>query len=396
MKGKHVHMIRLTIMVFVIFFILSSCKTFIEKVADKTTGEDIIRVKLTNVDNVIKVPNSRDLVIIDVSSDEKIKLPWLMKYIRLESRNGKILVNTKSYGKSLKIYSKRNRIIKINKRKYFGIIHIRSFENEFEVINEVPMETYLLSVVPSEVPLSFHSEALKAQTIVARTYAYLFLNKYSEIREFDVDDTTGYQVYNGFDLRIGKKYIRKLEKAVRNTTGVIVTFKEEPITAYFHSNSGGKIRSGKEYFGVNSDLPYLISKEDPYSLNYPGAKWEYMLPKSNFLNLFDVSSDLSNDVFKYDKNGFVTEMVLIDTLYSSKEIRKTVGYSKIKSERFVVKIEPMKKQIYFNGIGYGHGVGMSQWGAQGMAEQGYDHKEIVEFYYPNTQLVRMIDVNKRL
>jgi stage II sporulation protein D len=252
------------------------------------------------------------------------------------------------------------------------------------------METYLMSVILSEVPISFNIEAIKAQTIVARTYAQLFVNKYSKLRDFDVDNTTNYQAYNGFNINLGYKYIKKLEKAIKETNGLIIVYEDKPIIAYFHANSGGKVRSGKDYFGNHSDKPYLISHEDPYSINYPGSKWEYKMNIDYFKKTFDLTSDPFFNNFKYDNDGFVEEFKINKKSFFPKEIRRTIGYKKIKSERFKVFFNQDGKSILFSGIGYGHGVGLSQWGAHGMAEEGYNCMEIINFYYPNTKIKNII------
>jgi stage II sporulation protein D len=241
-------------------------------------------------------------------------------------------------------------------------------------------------VVPSEVPASFDLEALKAQVVVARTYAYLFMKKYYRSREFDVDDTTRYQVYQGFNIDLNDALILKLKKAIDDTTNLIVSYHNEPILAYFHSNSGGKTISGSEYFGDNSNMPYLVSVDDPYSLNYPGSSWNYETLYSDFKNKLDIKTNIKNEEITTDDSGYLNKITLQDRNILPREIRRIFGYSQVRSERFKIKINPDEDRVIFNGIGFGHGVGMSQWGAEGMAEKGFDFKEIILFYYPTTEL----------
>jgi stage II sporulation protein D len=284
------------------------------------------------------------------------------------------------------IYSKKDRLIKINNKNFFGMIKIVQNNNRLEIINYVPLETYLLSVLVSEMPVSFDIEAIKAQIIVARTYAARFMEKYKERREYDVDNTVSYQVYNGYQPEMKLKYVQKIKDAVTETNGLIVTYEQKPIIAYFHANSGGKTRSGRDYFGINSDFPYLVDKEDPYSVEFPGGKWEYQVTADELKQQFDMTTDLNLEQFITNGDGFVQELKVGQISYYPREIRRTLGYSKLKSERFKVDIDMDQKNVIFHGIGYGHGVGMSQWGAQGMALAGYNFIDIISFYYPNTQL----------
>ena len=383
---------KITILIIPLLIFAISCKTQMERIAVKTNESRQIRVKLI-VEDEINIPLRHDIVIQNAITGEKIKLT--KKDINIHFKNNQIVVNDKLLEYPVIIYSKNERLIRLNDKKYFGVLKIIPNTCELKVINYIPIETYLISVVPSEVPVSFFNiEAIKAQVVVARTYAYLFMKKYAVKREFDVDDTTRYQVYKGYNICLKFNHIKKLEKAINETKGTIIIYNNQPILAYFHSNSGGKTRSGKDYYGAHSDLPYLVSKDDPYSLDYPGSKWEYNMPIDNFLQPFDLTTDLTDDSFVYNKDGFVEKINVSDNSFFPKEIRKKIGYSLIKSERFKIKLSPEDNIIFFNGIGYGHGVGMSQWGAQGMAESGYDFKKIIAFYYPHTEIIGFSNENR--
>jgi|GEM_PF-1229301 len=382
-------MIKNRIIIMLIMLSVFSCKTMIEKIADETNESKIIRVKILN-DKDVKVFLTKDIIIEDDLTKQIISFPNKVKTLIISQENSDTLLNGKKMMNPIVIKSLDNKMVRINNVKYFGSIKINPDEDFFEIINIIPMETYLMSVILSEIPISFNIEAVKAQTIVARTYAQLFVNKYSDRRDFDVDNTTNYQAYKGFNICLGYSYIKKLEQAVKETNGLIIVYDDKPIIAYFHANSGGKIRSGGEYFGKHSDLPYLISQDDPYSVNYPGSKWEYKINLDIFKEAFDLTSDPQFDDFIYNKDGFIEEIDINDKIFYPKEIRKTIGYTKLKSERFKVFFNQDGKSLLFTGIGYGHGVGMSQWGAQGMAEEGFNYKDIIKFYYPNTEIKNIL------
>ena len=369
-----------------IFITLISCKTMIEKIAEDTNKFDnIIRVKLI-FDTEIKIKITKDIIIQNDNTNENIPLDKNTNQIKIKIENDKVFLNNNPMDFPIKIFSIKDKLIKINNKNFLGTIKIIPYENGFDVINLIPLETYLMSVVMSEVPLSFNIEAIKAQAIVARTYALLFMDKYTKIRDYDVDNTTRFQVYKGYSSFIQYQYIKKLEQAIKETNGLIIAYNDKPILAYFHSNSGGKLNSGLEYFGKHSDLPYLVSKDDPYSLNYPGSKWEYKIKIDDFKKAFNITSDLTFDSIIYNSEGFVDKIQTQNGFLYPKNIRKNINQVKIKSEKFKIFFNQDGKYLLLSGIGYGHGVGMSQWGAHGMAEKGFNYRQIIDFYYPDTRI----------
>ncbi len=412
-----------------------SCKTMFETIAGDTGRSPNIRVNLLLDGDVYKIKLNRYIRVENDSNGDRLNFDKHAGEIVLKKENNTVFLNNARLEYPLKIYSIDNRLISVNDKKYFGIIKVIPESGDIRLINFVPTETYLMSVLLSEMPLSFNLEALKAQVVVARTYAVMFMNRYAEKRDFDVDNTTNYQVYKGYNFPLDYCYIKKIERAVKETEGEIVTYDDKPILAYFHANSGGKLTSGKDYFGENSDFPYLVNKDDPYSLNYPGSTWEYKTSLDDFLKLFgcryrgedntDDADDLidplffddttgglrvildrlygmefdrdyaafSKDNLEYSDNGFIKSIRIKDKIYGTKEIRKTAGYSVLKSIKFKINIDGRDGTIVFNGVGYGHGVGMSQWGAEGMAEKGFKFDEIINFYYPNTKIEKIENEN---
>ncbi|MBN2545451.1 MAG: SpoIID/LytB domain-containing protein [Spirochaetes bacterium] len=374
------------ILLLLIIFNIFSCKTFFEKAAVDTNKSAEIRVKLTNLNEKIEITLKKHIKLINLTNNEEIQS---IKKIIIEknNENNKISINNAVLNDPFIIYSEKDRLIFINDKSYFGKIKIIPGKETFDIINIVPMETYLISVLPAEMPLSFNEEALKAQVIVARTYAYQHIARYKNRREFDVDDTVRYQVYSGYNFNFNLDLQIKLYNAVKSTKDLIVVYNDKPILSYFHANSGGYIRSGLDYFGNNSNFPYLPDHYDPFSLFYPGSDWEYTLKINDFLTLFNCNdSTITNESMILNETGFIESIKLNNKNFSSKTIRQTAGIKNIKSERFSADIDLISQEITFKGIGYGHGVGLSQWGAQGMAESGFNYKEIINFYYPNTQI----------
>ncbi|OHD27811.1 MAG: hypothetical protein A2086_16400 [Spirochaetes bacterium GWD1_27_9] len=372
-------------LIFILFIFLFSCKSYIEKISEETANSSEIRVKL-KLGNQIEIPLLSHIVVEDDLT--KRRFFFTKKTIKIAVKDDFTKLNDKNITNPIKIYSLQKKTIIINDRSYLGVIKIFPLKDGFEVINYIPIETYLLSVLPSEVPIKFPIEALKAQVVIARTYSLYFINKYRDKRNFDVDNTVSYQVYNGFNLDLKNDDLSKIKKAVKETFGEIITYENKPIIAYFHSNSGGKTRSGKEYFGQSSNFAYLTSKEDPFSIGKPNDKWNCEVLIKDIKKSLDLTNDILESFFTYNEDGFVDKLNYSNKTLSSKEIRKKIGYFVVKSERFKIKIE--KNKIKFEGIGFGHGVGLSQWGAESMAEQGYKYKEIIQFYYPSTNISKLL------
>lgn len=365
--------------------LLISCKTTDNRETKREDKGNIIRVKikLNKNENAIIV-NNKNIVIKNLNDNKIIKINE--PKIVINSKNSNLTINNITIDSPIIVYSKDNEMIEVNSRFYYGSFKVLTNKNDFDIINYIPIETYLLSVLPSEMPTSFEIEALKSQAVVARTYAYYFMDKFGKTREFDVDNTTSYQVYNGFNPNMKKEESNKIALAVNGTKNLIVVYNDIPIIAYFHSNSGGKTINSKEYFG-GSEFPYLISKTDPYSLGLKSSVWELTMSNSEFAKIFKYDGVISNRDIVYNNDSFVDKMTIGSKQLNTKEIRRNVGYSIMKSERFVAELN--NDNIIFRGIGYGHGVGMSQWGANNMAKEGHNFKEIIEFYYPSTKIKKM-------
>lgn len=373
--------VRLPLLLLImLIFSLTSCKSYIERVASETGNSYELRVKL-QLGNEVTVRLDEHIAVQDFITGEHYSFSPETNSLIIKSDEGVTTINGKVFQAPLKIYSRKERLIKVGQKEYFGFIKIYPDTLNLEVINYIPIETYLISVLPSEVPLYFNYEALKAQAVVARTYSYYFMERYGAVRNYDVDNTTSYQVYNGFSLFVKNRDIKKVIDAIKETESRIITYENSPIIAYFHANSGGLTRSGLDYFGPSSDFPYLTAKTDPYSTGYRGSSWDYTIERDLLFNKLGI--EVINDVVT-DENGFVKSIFSGEREIDARTMRRRIGYALIKSERFIFSDDG--NYIRFEGIGYGHGVGMSQWGAQGMADGGYSYEEIINFYYPGTAI----------
>jgi stage II sporulation protein D len=261
-----------------------------------------------------------------------------------------------------------------------GQIEVRVNGNGLIAINVLPLEDYLAAVLGSEMPASFPLEARKAQAVAARTYA---VRRKIEAwgKPFHLGATVLHQVYGG-----AKAEDARTREAVRATRGEVLTWKMEPIEAYFHASCGGHTESGEDALG--RALPYLKSVACSCG-ELPKVAWSLSLGPGDFQRLAEGVKDLK--VLERSATGRARRVLLAsaggNTIVSGVELRRVVGYDKIRSLDF--EAERKGSGIQLRGHGHGHGAGMCQWGAKAFAEQGWDYRRILAHYYLGTELRTM-------
>ncbi|MFD2922951.1 stage II sporulation protein D [Halobacillus naozhouensis] len=270
----------------------------------------------------------------------------------------------------------------------FSIHVLRSKTKEVE---EVPLETYVSRVVASEMPASFELEALKAQALAARTYITRHLAQGEPISEnADVTDTVQHQVYkNDQELRDlwGENYkenISKINRAVKATAGEIITYKQQPIDAAFFSTSNGYTENSEDYW--QAEIPYLKSVKSPWDKASPKFNDQKIIPVSGLESSLgvDIMPTLSNMELTKTEGGRVDQITIGSETFSGRQIREEFN---LQSSDFTMEVK--NNHVIFTTQGYGHGVGMSQYGANGMAKAGKTYKEIIHHYYQNTEISPM-------
>lgn len=340
--------------------------------------------------------------------------------IRIEGEEKTFHIN-ESFALIPKTYDE-NHVIYINDRPYLGSVEFQIEDGKnVRPVNQLFLEDYLKGVVPFEVYPSWELETLKAQTLAARTYAVTHMKK-------NMDDTIRFQVYG---------------KAVDETKGEVITYKDRPIDAFYSASNGGMTESNKNVWGGNA-LSYFPIKKDPYDPTHP---WEFTLNRSQIVldeinwddhNWWDEIEEVDTEITAAMKNwlynkGYssdikilsVTDFEITPKQLSSERTEEgaltveflqrlldgTVLYEVINFENGNVnRIRPLIGGNVFKsylidsftengeayivkGRGFGHGVGMSQWGAQMMAEQGKSYEEILQFYYPGTKIKNVTNSN---
>ena len=290
--------------------------------------------------------------------------------------------------KGLEIKSHDKRGIWVGGKRYSGLISIRNLKNEIFVVNKLGIEKYLTSVVGSEMPHKWPLEALKAQAIASRTYA---LKKIGNDL-YDIDSTQRDQVYNGLE---SKTY--KTNKAVKHTRSLVITHKNKLINALFHSSSGGMTENSEDVW--RNKYPYLTSVKD-FDQKNPKMYWEKIFSNKELQMLFPKIGGINEiEILDITKTGRVKNIKLIGNYgsldFSGTNLRKKMGLkSTLFRFKFIThntykeknKIKNLNNSLKISGVGAGHGVGMSQWGAKYLAMRGYKAKDILGHYYKGIQI----------
>lgn len=327
--------------------------------------------------------------------------------------------------------------LSINSKHYRGMFEFRRQQNsDMTAINVVPLEEYLYGVVPAEMPASWNMEALKAQAVVSRTYAAKNIGRYGSYG-FDLTDDVYSQVYKGYD---GENPLTN--KAVDETRGIVAIYQGSLIDALFHSHSGGYTEDNNNYF--SAAVPYLKGVEDKYVFGYNssddswtvtytkeqirdkllkrgqdigdvqdvkvtekswtgraitvtiyGTNGIYILNKGQIRSFFDTKSTMltikGNGTDEFDayiqSANTVSKKIALKTV----NINSANGINEFSGDTIYVIGQNGISQISrtttasdvytINGSGYGHGVGLSQYGARGLAEHGYNYIAILKYYY---------------
>ncbi|MFZ3578571.1 stage II sporulation protein D [Virgibacillus sp. DJP39] len=259
-------------------------------------------------------------------------------------------------------------------------------------VEDVPLENYVAGVVASEMPANFEKEALKAQTLAARTYVVAhMLHQPKKESKIAITDTVQHQVYKDEqELRRiwGTDYDWKMSKiieAVEATQGEIITYKDKPITPTFFSTGNGYTENSEDYF--KSKFAYLRSVESPWDKESPKYLDQVTIPIKEVekkLQLEIPSKKTLSLKASRTEGHRIDQLSIGNKTFSGREVRKKLD---LRSSDFT--IEKKNDHLIFTTKGYGHGVGMSQYGANGMAKEGKSYKEILTYYYKGVEISKV-------
>jgi stage II sporulation protein D len=273
----------------------------------------------------------------------------------------------------------------VAERRYRGALALRAEQGRILVVNQIELEDYVAATVGGEMPASWPAQALRAQSVATRTYA-VYQQERRRAEPWDVRATVQSQVYRGIESESGTT-----RRAVDATRGEILTHEGRPILAVFHSTAGGRTASASEVWGHS--LPYLDSVEVEHEEDAPFTYWRTVFPPETLDGLLaSLGADLGPvrglEVDARTESGRVERIVARgpsrQLVLGGDRLRSLVEALGLRSRLFDIRHTP--QGFAFVGSGYGHGVGMSQWGARELARRGASYQRILARFYPGARL----------
>jgi len=298
---------------------------------------------------------------------------------------------------AIRIRTSVNSNIYINDRRVRGeLVIIISEKSKLTVINYLEMEEYLCGVLYHEVSHRWPMEVLKAQAVAARTFA-LYHRRENRLKDYDVRSDIFSQVYGGRESETWST-----NRAVQSTRGEVLVYDGKLFPAYFHATCGGRTEDASLLWNI--DLAPLKGVQCDFCVDSPHYHWTKRIPvpeieKKLVEKGYKLTGISSIRVASRDPSGRAEKIELVDesgtvTMMTSKDLRLIMGTDVIRSTNFDIQIE--NQTAFFKGLGWGHGVGLCQWGANGMARQGRTKEEILKFYYPGSEIATISSIKDQL
>ncbi|MCL1475231.1 SpoIID/LytB domain-containing protein [Argonema antarcticum A004/B2] len=348
-----------------------------------------LRVAIEESVSQVKVGSTTKAVVRDAAGKRLGEIAPMNAFYAQANGGGVVLDRWRST--SLWVEPDNNGYVWIGERWYRGRTRVVHTDKGLTAINYVDLEKYLYSVLGGEVYANWPQEALKAQAVAARTYA-LYQRQTRGNSTYDLGDTIAWQVYKGIESEAPPLY-----SAVDTTAGQVVTYNGKIILAAFHSSSGGHTENVENVWSDN--LPYLRGVPD-FDGNTPEAQWVKSFTREELSSrISGVGNVLSMTPERTSPVGRIITMKVIgdrtSRVISGPALRLALG---LRSTWFTVTPDAAGKSVpstfKIEGRGYGHGLGLSQWGAYSMARQGANYQQIVRHYYQNTTLAKIKVVNE--
>ena len=346
--------------------------------------DETIRIAIVKSASEVTVAGDGLLVTNETGAAIAMSLPATVKYVKDGLQVEGKLYRRLSFSAPSAVY--------VNNKPYRGLAELSVADRGILVVNQLPLEEYLVGLINCEISSAWPIEAVKAQAVIARTYA--LSRKMSRVNSnYHLESTVIDQVYEGCLVEDSRA-----RRAVLETEGEVLIFGGSIIQAFYHSSCGGRTEASENVWGAS--LPYLKGVECQYCLTSPTATiWEYKLQLTEIEERLRAGGHKLSGLYEIkpgavNSRGRMKQVVLLASkgsiAISGDQFRKAVGYGVIKSTRFTVKNS--KTEVSFSGSGNGHGVGLCQWGAKQRALDGFGCGEILSYYYPGTELKKFSDV----
>ncbi|MCK4998190.1 MAG: SpoIID/LytB domain-containing protein [Anaerohalosphaera sp.] len=390
---------------------LTACEE--RKVFDTTTDMRIepprqMRILLVSNATSSSINPQQAFTVIDARSDRKAMFSKQAVPFSVSVKNGSIAIGKHTFGKTVYIEPDSPFIINLNSTPYRGRMTITTDlrGESFDIVNTLPIEAYLAGVIAAEMPSYWEPQALKAQAVASRTYCLFIKQKFGPKRHWDLKATQASQVYKGVNAETAT-----VKQALKETTGMVLTCTQnhgrDIFPTYFSSTCGGRTENSKHVFG-----------DDYVSLTSVKCRYCRTVAQSSLLNWssphYTIDGVSRLIMRKYPHLQKLRKIKTVTPIYTSpQKPPQRITSVKLKgtndreatmrAENFRLTVDPTGAAIkstcstlittgdkiqFINGKGYGHGVGLCQYGAEAMARQGKNFRQILKFYYTNSTITK--------
>ena len=352
--------------------------------ADTST---IIRVLIIDDKLAVNLALKGRYKIYEINSDRVVMGGPYLNADVAGAKTGLSIGNKEMNVSGVKVKVARDSNIYVDGRRFRGDIDIiRKDNSKLMVINHIGMDEYLYGVLYHEVSHLWPMECLKAQAIAARTFA-LFQARQNKLQQYDLRSDIYSQVYGG---RTSEKW--STTRAVNLTSDKVLTYKGEILPSYYHATCGGHTEDAANLWNV--DLAPLKGAPCIFCIHSPYYKWMKEMSLGELENKlkdsgYKIGNILEVNILSKDKSGRIDKLEIKDdagvaVVLTGKDFRQMIGPNDLKSTKFDAAIK--RNNLVLNGFGWGHGVGMCQWGAFEMARQGKRCEDILQYYYPGAEI----------
>ena len=361
-------------------------------------AEEEVRISLYRDQEQVGI-SGRGLSVFD-GEKGRVLASWKgLKQAILRPQSGWVAVfhRGRRLARAQQVFIEARETVSVRKRAYQGRIEVFASESGLDLQNRLPLETYLLGIVGSEMNVEWPIEALKAQAVAARTYAmHRRLTMRAANKPYDLESSVISQVYTGTS-RITPRVV----EAVKTTRGVVLAFQHDLVEALFHSTCGGRTNAADTVF--SRPVRYLKPRRCEWCQGSRFYRWVVDVPMREASRLIEASRLLRGRMVDMERAPGEEKVSLVyrriernksrrQTVVGTKKlrpstVRRALGYRRVPSNRF--SVEKKGAILRFRGRGFGHGVGMCQWGAFGMAKEGRSFADILSHYYRGAELKRL-------
>ncbi|MCD6311738.1 MAG: SpoIID/LytB domain-containing protein [Elusimicrobia bacterium] len=346
----------------------------------------IITILVASNQKAMNISSPFGMTAADMKTGRRVSFPKGSSYSVVPAGGG-IKIRGEMFSSMVRLIAEGGGV-RVNGRSYRDSIILKNKNLLLSAINEIGVESYLCGVLPRELSPAWDEEALKAQAVVSRTYIMANLGRFAK-KGYDLTSCENSQVYGGLGCEKPRT-----NAAVLETAGEVIKYRGKTARVYFHADAAGHTESPEFVWGSSAPPPYLKGRREPVRKKTPDSSWEYKITFEKLSVILAKNGYKTGKIKrvvgkKKTRSGRVKNFMIYSergkTEIKSGKFRTMLGGRNLKSTK-IKKIANKRKEVVFSGSGWGHGVGMSQWGAKELAEKGWSYKKILRLYFPGTRI----------